>query len=316
MYDINVAILSTASHELTHFIKEYNPKMYSELQEFVVKNIDGFEGKSIEQRAYEKMMQYEQQGKELRFGDAVEEIVADACSQILRDSKAMEQLALENRTLFEKITDFLKELFADIKKAFKGDYLSNEAKAMQQFMDELQQIWDQALVGAVKQHETSAVMKENNDSSGFKYSFMNRKGFKQNINEFLNMSDAEAKKRKEKGQYLLINQNTPTAILNRVADAKNIPIIIRFDAAYLAARHGGALEGHYHNYDSAFPELLNQVLQEPDAIIRLNNGRLNLMGQIVTKKGNTSIVSVELNTVKDVNEKYSAYNIVVSMLPA
>lgn len=98
------------------------------------------------------MAEYDDKGVVLSFENAVEEITADACTQMLQDSKAMEQLAAENKSLFQKITDFLKELFVDIKKAFKGAYLGNEAKAMQQHMDELQKIWDKALVGAVKQH--------------------------------------------------------------------------------------------------------------------------------------------------------------------
>ena len=135
VFDTNTAILQTAAHELTHFMSEYNAKMYGELQSFVVEHLNGFEGKSIEQRAIERMAEYDDRGVVLSFENAVEEITADACAQMLQDSKAMEQLAAENKSLFQKITDFLKELFVDIKKAFKGAYLGNEAMAMQQHMD-------------------------------------------------------------------------------------------------------------------------------------------------------------------------------------
>lgn len=170
VFDTNTAILQTAAHELTHFISEYNAKMYGELQSFVVEHLNGFEGKSIEQRAIERMAEYDDQGVVLSFENAVEEITADACTQMLQDSKAMEQLAAENKSLFQKITDFLKELFADIKKAFKGAYLGNEAKAMQQHMDELQKIWDKALVGAVKQHNNYELVQKNKGQA--KYSIV------------------------------------------------------------------------------------------------------------------------------------------------
>ena len=169
VFDTNTAILQTAAHELTHFMSEYNAKMYGELQSFVVEHLNGFEGKSIEQRAIERMAEYDDKGVVLSFENAVEEITADACTQMLQDSKAMEQLAAENKSLFQKITDFLKELFVDIKKAFKGAYLGNEAKAMQQHMDELQKIWDKALVGAVKQHNNYELVQKNKGQSKYSY---------------------------------------------------------------------------------------------------------------------------------------------------
>ena len=169
VFDTNTAILQTAAHELTHFMSEYNAKMYGELQSFVVEHLNGFEGKSIEQRAIERMAEYDDQGVVLSFENAVEEITADACTQMLQDSKAMEKLAAENKSLFQKITDFLKELFVDIKKAFKGAYLGNEAKAMQQHMDELQKIWDKALVGAVKQHNNYELVQKNKWRAKYSY---------------------------------------------------------------------------------------------------------------------------------------------------
>ena len=280
----------------------------------VVEHLNGFEGKSIEQRAIERMAEYDDKGVVLSFENAVEEITADACTQMLQDSKAMEQLAAENKSLFQKITDFLKELFVDIKKAFKGAYLGNEAKAMQQHMDELQKIWDKALVGAVKQHNNYELVQKNKGQA--KYSLMNNKTLDENIKEIVHMSDEEALKRKQTETYLEVLSNTPEVILNNVSDAKDIKVIIRFDAAYLATRHSGILDGHYHNYGENFSKQLLSVLNNPNAILRLKNGRLNLFGTIKTEKGNDSIVSVELNTVKDIDSKYKAYNLIVSMIPA
>lgn len=145
---------------------------------------------------------------------------------------------------------------------------------------------------------------------------MNNKTFEENIRDIVHMSDKEALKKVKDGEYIEVLSHTPSVILDNVSDAKDIKIIIRFDAAYLATRHSGALEGNYHNFGEEFSNKLVSVLNNPNAIIRLKNGRLNLFGSIKTLKGNDSIVSVELNTVKDVNSKYQAYNLVVSMLPA
>ncbi len=54
----------------------------------------------------------------------------------------------------------------------------------------------------------------------------------------------------------------------------------------------------------------------PDAIVRMDNGRLNIFAEMTTDKGNTGIIAIELNTVKDINSKYRKYNLVVSAFSA
>lgn len=519
VFDTYTAILQTAAHELTHFISEYNAKMYGELQSFVVEHLNGFEGKSIEQRAIERMAEYDDQGVVLSFENAVEEITADACTQMLQDSKAMEQLAAENKSLFQKITEFLKELFADIKKAFKGAYLGNEAKAMQQHMDELQKIWDKALVGAVKQHnnyelvqknkgqakysivalengntyvqasrnvisgeniadwrkqitnffnellegeksldiqtidgdvltitkdetankardnfktqngkktrmtndefrvklnaeahideiaETSTggkkrtadtkshdfakdgfsyrtayfqdfdgsyyklklsvgnngtvatvynVGKINKDSlpshtkivamvgskslgklsntsvpqgntdvntysmqDGTKYSFRKSlendavfKNYESNID-----SIAKSESIAQKGQHIEISSGTPNILIDK-AGAQNLPMAILFDTAYLETRHSGKLVGNYHNLGSDNMKKLPVMLENPEYIIKLKNGRLNVIIDMVTAKGKNSLVSIELAQSKQIDGKFNKYNLIITAFGA
>lgn len=87
-------------------------------------------------------------------------------------------------------------------------------------------------------------------------------------------------------------------------------------AAYLATRNSGGLESNYHNYGVNFSEKLVSVLNNPNAIIRPKNGRLNIFEIVLTSKWNDSIVSVELNTVKDIKSENKAYNLVVTMFSA
>lgn len=61
---------------------------------------------------------------------------------------------------------------------------------------------------------------------------------------------------------------------------------------------------------------LPEIIAHPDAIVKMKNGRVNLYSQFNTAKGKNGIISVELNTVKDINSKYSKYNLVVTVLPA
>ena len=88
---------------------------------------------------------------------AIEEVVADACEMVLGNSKAIERLAKEKPGLAKRIADWLREFFADIRKAFEGvEARHEEAKAMLDYMDELAKLWDDALVEAAENRQNSA----------------------------------------------------------------------------------------------------------------------------------------------------------------
>ena len=153
------------------------------------------------------------------------------------------------------------------------------------------------------------------DEQGISLDYLDGKPFRQNIKDILSISDEEAKSRKANGEYLTVLEHTPQIILDKVSSAKDMKVIMRFDSAYLEARANGVLKGNYHNYGVDFANKLNFVLNNPDVIMQLKNGRLNLLGEISTDKSKTSLVSVELNAVKNINNKYDKYNLVVTMTP-
>ena len=143
--------------------------------------------------------------------------------------------------------------------------------------------------------------------------YMDDKPLSEIVKEIIEMSEDEAKKRKANGQYIKISQNTPSVVLQNVRGAKNLPVIMRFDAVYLATRSNGVLQGHYHRLNTDFSKRILSILSLPDAIVRLDNGRINLFGSVKLTNGVTSVVSVELETAKDINSKNSYYNLVVTM---
>lgn len=83
--------------------------------------------------------------------EASREVVADACEMMLGNSTVVEQLAKENRSLAEKIRDWLREWVENLKIALEGLQADRtESRAMMQYAQELQEIWDNALVDAVR----------------------------------------------------------------------------------------------------------------------------------------------------------------------
>lgn len=82
----------------------------------------------------------------LSYEDAVEEVVADACEMMLRDSTLIERLAKTNQSLYEKIRDWLIKFAEDVRKAFEGQEARHtEAMVMAEHIDELVELWDKGL---------------------------------------------------------------------------------------------------------------------------------------------------------------------------
>lgn len=141
------AILKTMSHELTHFIQR-NSGQYEALKEFVANHVLE-SGDSIERLARQKL-DNDSTG-ELTMDGAMDEVVADACEMMLRNTDAVQRLANENRSLAEKIRDWIGDFVKKLRAAFKGDRATHdEARAMLDRMVELQKLWDDALVDAAK----------------------------------------------------------------------------------------------------------------------------------------------------------------------
>lgn len=146
------AILKTAAHELTHFIQD-NSAQYEALKSFVVNKLTHEEGVSFEDLVADK--QRREPG--LEYDEAVDEVVANACEMMLGDSTVVEQLAKENRSLAEKIRDWLREWVENLKIALKGLQADRtESRAMMQYARELQEIWDNALMDAARNNRGTA----------------------------------------------------------------------------------------------------------------------------------------------------------------
>lgn len=155
----SASMLRTVSHELTHYMAEMASTEFSALQDFMVQRLSQWEGHSIQDLAEGKMATAEQAGHPITAQEALEEVVADGCEMMLRDSKAIRQLAEENRTLFEKVRDWMKKFFESLRKAFEGvEAVHPESiHMMENYAEELQKLWDEAFTAAVKNAKTANV---------------------------------------------------------------------------------------------------------------------------------------------------------------
>ena len=147
------AVLLTAAHELTHYIRENNAEGYAQLRDFVTRHLIE-DGADIEALAEQKAAR---ENGLLSMDEAVEEVIADSCEMMLEDTQLPEIMAKENPGLYEQIREWIANFAEKLRKAFTGvEARHAEAKAMMKYADELQQIWDSALAGAVRNAETAS----------------------------------------------------------------------------------------------------------------------------------------------------------------
>lgn len=82
--------------------------------------------------------------------------MADSCEMMLRDTKLPEIMAKEKPGLYEQIREWITNFAEKLRKAFTGVKARHEeARAMMQYAEEMQQIWDNALAGAVRNTEAA-----------------------------------------------------------------------------------------------------------------------------------------------------------------
>lgn len=146
-----VTLLRTMSHELTHALQQNSPAQYEALKHAVLDTLTSKSGASIEEMAARKM----EQDSSLKKADvALDEVVAEACENMLRDSDAMEQLIAQHpaeaKTFLEKMKQFFTDIVNAIRAAFggSGTSMSREATALMQQAEEYLDIcekWSKAL---------------------------------------------------------------------------------------------------------------------------------------------------------------------------
>ena len=148
--DTNYAVMNTAGHELTHYIRQFaDSALWDGYQDFVMDHLDS--RIDLEGEIQKRMAQNEKLDRD----GAIEEIVADASGEALsRLTEAqIQELAQENPTLMQKIARFMKKWISNLKKqieiAFKGTEAKTEvARQMQDALDEMAEMWNGLLVEA------------------------------------------------------------------------------------------------------------------------------------------------------------------------
>lgn len=164
------ALLRTASHEFTHYLQRNAKAEYTQLKNAVFANLMKFEWNGNTYTADEwierKLAQAEKAGIALDPKDAADECVADACEMMLRNTAAFESLAKENQNLAQRFVEWLRDFINDIKEAFAGvTEKSLEAEAMIDDLENIQRLWDNAMIAAVHNTQLKNAVEVNAEST-------------------------------------------------------------------------------------------------------------------------------------------------------
>ena len=170
-------MLFTASHELTHHIREVAPAKFKAFADALLEEYTKH-GVSLDELIATKIEQLERNNRitpnmtEEQIHDlAYEEVVADSAEAMLTDSNAIEalsrQLQAKDKGLWETIKDFFTKLVARIKAAYEG--LSPDSaegkfvREMEISAEKLQRLWVDALLEA-SEVSKGATVSEGNDA--------------------------------------------------------------------------------------------------------------------------------------------------------
>ncbi len=157
------AMLRTFSHEFVHFVEFWNSVRYNELRKLVFEEITAH-GENINDLIDTKI---EETG--LSYERASREVVAEAMTDILPDSKFVQNMAESHKSLFNKLLEKLKEFAADIRAYFKtiGSNRDAGAKALKEqvgetvkYLDSIIEMFDTAATEAVETFQKAYAVDE------------------------------------------------------------------------------------------------------------------------------------------------------------
>ena len=163
----NIAV-GSLTHEVTHFLKEYAPEEYALLKDVVIQEI------AKDPKTFSSIISDRTAAQMNLTPDTLtDEMVANACMTIFQDSEAVKRIVNENRTLAEKIIDFLNEIISNIKAAFsemdtKDNFtLYKEVRAVENQMEQIRDLWLQAFNEAAENRsaEQAVAEAENNTAA-------------------------------------------------------------------------------------------------------------------------------------------------------
>lgn len=265
--DAQDPVRTAFTHEIIHRMREVSPESYSELAQFVQKNLNA-QTADIALVALGKLHDTQ------NIDYLTEELVADAFGQVLGDSAMLEQFVMEHRTAAERLMDAVHELLEKVRAALDHQRgreqppLTQEERAglrdLEKNLDSMAQALEAALVrtGQDVKKRTDQWLRDNTlrlpfspttygptsstpssgQNSNTKYSLMALDGEEYSVEGAEYAGAFTAEERAEAAQ-LWREMGTQSPYFKRFYDG-NTPELYQEDGSPRAVYHGTAEEIH------------------------------------------------------------------------
>ena len=309
----NHHLLVVAAHEFTHWLEQNSMDSYNELRQFVFNKLRA-KGQNVEDLVLSKIDAYRAVTKqELTIEDAMAEIVADACDQVLGNEQVAKELQKVNPNLYDKTRSFVKNMVARISEAVAGmeSSASYEARLLMDYRDELSRIW----LGTMKEAQAGREGRTGTADANAGVQLSLRLGdyqFAKDVKNDLNLFVKDNAAFKQKfGNDDFVFGRTPAALI--AIDIADKPFV-------MDQRHLDSLLVHFKDADHKMTaqdlmEIINKS-NDPVAIIKSKTRPHNSVVMIVDHEinGHVVVVPVEISTTGnanrvriDINRMSSAY---------
>lgn len=131
------ALTSTAGHEMYHMIENLSPEYAQSFRSFVIDHLKAAGKYDSVFADYEKRYGKTYARDEGFKAKIDEEIVADHCFEALTNKEQWDSFAAENKTLSDKIKEFIKEFVAMINRAFDKYFVHDNAEIRNEVLGEI-----------------------------------------------------------------------------------------------------------------------------------------------------------------------------------
>ena len=148
---IRRSAVATVAHEVTHWLEGNSSGAYSTLRAFVL-NSQTQNGMNVQQRLGNIIDTYAAEGVKLDMFDAVSELVAKSCEEVLTNERLVSKLRQQDPENFTYIFRAVREVVGRIRNALglAKETSSIYAKSMREYADKLDALWFAAYEEAAK----------------------------------------------------------------------------------------------------------------------------------------------------------------------
>ena len=339
-------IVPTISHELTHEMEYKSPELFKAMSDIVLNALSEKTGLSRNDIIADEIARLDKKHSNVKHteSDAISEIVARACEDLLAESKEARNMfkslsPSEQKTLVEKIKDLIQKVVDWIdeflsSQRFKSN--SKEAKALREMKETftaMSMLWDKMLLdvqaynkAASKSNAAEESATNEDETSDGDIHFCERSDLPSKFNpdgltlrEQLEQAFDESQSKERR--YVYVGEFTQSFInkLKEHITIKKLPIVMNYRDAYLSmeSKENGKYQGegiNYHNLGVPGLEAALKSFDNPEyVLLSEKEGKIELIleGRDYKKRKLFSIV--EVNTNAQHNKEFLPAHIVNSV---